>query len=234
MSDIGDIGDAPEPVSDTVSRAEYDRLAADHIRERNLYKPYAQAFRGMGEAERSAILNLAGHVRSGDMDGVVDWSLSTMENLTGKTAADIIAARQAATPVGQTVAPEQAPAGPTPQQIAEMVNQQVSQQISTQRMVDSMSATMNAAGFEPSSPSGRAIITIARDLDMEPTAALQQAISMFTTDVIARAQQGQAAVAAAAAAVPGTAPTGAPLGAVPADGLSGRQRAMARLSATAS
>lgn len=232
---------APVAPEGFVPKDVHDREVADRIRERNLYKPYAQAFAPLDPTEREALLGVAEMVRNGDIEGIVSWSLQTAENVSGKSAAELIAARQQATPTGQASTapgvPAAAPAAPASEAltadavqriIAQTLQQdrtQVQQQAANQQLINEYTQKMTAAGVQPTSEEGREVIEICRGLRGD----MDKALRVFA---LSKADQVAAGAAAAAAAgqVPAPAPNGAPASAAPAVNLSPRDRVIARLS----
>lgn len=232
---------APVAPEGFVPKDVHDREVADRIRERNLYKPYAQAFAPLDPTEREALLGVAEMVRNGDIEGIVSWSLQTAENVSGKSAAELIAARQQATPTGQASTapgvPAAAPAAPASEAltaaevqriIAQTLQQdrtQVQQQQANQELIHKYTAQMSAEGLDVRTPEGQEVVKLCRAYDGD----MARAIAVFRADQ-ATQQQAAAAVAAAAGQVPAPAPNGAPASAAPAPNLTPRDRVIARLS----
>jgi hypothetical protein len=241
-----DTGSAPEPAAPAapapapaapaapdgfVSKEVYDREVADRIRERNLYKPYATAFSPLAPEQREAILGMAEMVSNNDTQGIIDWSLTTAENVSGKTHAELIAARQAATPTG--VASVAAPATEplTADAIDSIVakrleadRQEAQRQAGTQEQIRVFTEKMTAAGIPPQSEDGREVIEMCRAYKGD----MDKALRVFA----AGKADAAAAAAAAAGQTPAPAPNGAPSAAAPAAGMTPRERMMARLTAT--
>lgn len=220
----------------------YDRYKSEvdaHVKERNLWKPYAQAFKDLEPADRSAILALADAVRAGDSDGIVNWAIGSVENVTGKSAAEIIAARQqaggAATPTDLAAKTAEVAAANPLSNAAEVQaivreaiaaeREEVNAELRREAAIAQFTTTMRAAGYEPGSVEGQEIIRMTKALGGD----MEHAIKVFNA-VRSSEQAGLAASAAAAAATPSPAPAGSPVSSAPAE-LSPRQRMEARLRA---
>jgi hypothetical protein len=232
--------DTGEPTTPEEWRAKYERATQAHIRERNLWKPVAQSFRDLDDGERNALFALADAVRNGDADAIVDWSLATAENVSGKGVADLIASRQSSQSMGETTsissaaqrATEQPAAQLDPVDIQKMVadalvadRAQQARQAEQDRIIGEFTTQMRAGGYEPGSPAGRAIIQICR----ENGGDMGLAIQTFNSDVLAQAQSAARAVAGAAGQTPAPSPNGVPVGSMPVD-LSPKERMKMRLS----
>ncbi len=206
---------APAPDAAMIPREVYDREVQDRIRERNLYKPIQKVFADMDEGEREAIMDLAQAVKRGDREYIADWSLETAAQVTGKDVAQLIADRQAAKAAGSGIAPTPAaqPAAPAldPAEMERMIEERVNSTIGRQKLVEHISGVLTSAGYDPKSPTGRAIVGIARDGNL----TIEQAITAFNTDILAPRQAAVAAAAAAAGQTPAPAPNGAPANSAP-------------------
>lgn len=231
--DAGTPAPTPAPEGEYIPKAVYDREVQNHIKERNLWKPVARTFQSLADEQREAILGLADAVARGDMDSVVEWSIGTVENITGKSAAEAIAARQAQAGVGQAVGKgnSDAPPAPSLDEIRELARQEALQQYQRQAVIAEINGDLRSGGYEPDTPEAYAVIRFARDNNLR----IPDAIKAFEERLASRfAGQSAAQVAAAqvAAGTPAPAPAGQPVGAVPST-LSPRERAIARLTGQA-
>ena len=198
-----------------------------------MYRPATRLLADLDDNEREALLGLAEMVRNGDVEGITNWSLTTVENVNGKSAAELIAARQAAAgqaPTNIASAPD-APAPVSADEIARVVQETLEQrdqaraaEARQQALVESMSQQMRDAGYDPRSAAGQTIIRICRE-----TQDMGQAIEIFRNDVLATAMASATATAAAAGQVPPPAPNGSAPSAVPAENLTPRQLMLNRL-----
>lgn len=240
---------APAPAPTTVAeavdwQAKYQQEVEHRRRERNLYAPVAKVFEGLPDEDRDVIAALADAVRNRDVDAVVGWSLDTTERLTGKSVADVIAARQAAagnapTDIGAAPAPQEPSQALTADQIKELTKQaiveqaeEVQRQARVQAIVERMSTQLRDSGYEPGSSEAVQIVQMARALSAADGSDpdIGKAIQVYQL-----AQTAQAAAlsqaAAAAGQVPPPAPTGLAGGTAPAPDATPRERVMARLAA---
>lgn len=221
-----------------VSKATYDKQVADIMRERELYKPYVQAFKPLAPEEREACLGLIDMVGQKDTEGIIDWSLTTAENVSGKTHAELIAARQSgtanmATPASITGTPA-TPAEPpltadaVRKMLAETIKedrQQLQQQTSTQEQIRVFTEKMAAVNIVPGSDDGREVIEMCRAYKGD----MDKALRVFA----AGKADAAAAAAVAAGQTPAPAPNGAPAASANAATMTAREKVMARLTAPA-
>lgn len=195
--------------------ADYERLyrqeVAERINERNLYRPAQQLMNQLDEGSRAAIMELADLARSGDPDAIAEWNLRTIQQVTGKDAATLIAERQVA--AGQTgAAPTQpAPSGLSAQEVAELVANEIAKSQTAQRGQAQVAAEMAKSGYQLESAAGRVIIAHAVDNN----ATLADAIAWFENDMATTAMERARAAAAAGASIPGTSPAGTPVATTP-------------------
>jgi hypothetical protein len=226
---------APTAPEGFVPKEVYDREVEDRKRERNLYKPYATVFAPLAPEQREAILGMAEMVGLNDTEGIIDWSLSTAENVSGKTHAELIAARQAATPVGTpsvaAVPGEQQPVtapGLTADEVRRILEEdraKVQRQMGTQEQIRVFTEKMTAAGITPASDEGAEVIEMCRAYRGDMDKALR-VFKLGQQD----AANAAAATAVAAGQTPAPAPNGTPAPNAPAEGLTHRQKVMARLT----
>lgn len=238
---------APAPAApadtggDSVPRAVYEKEVADRIRERNLYKSVNDRVRGLAADELDSVLDLADRVAARDWEAVQDWSLGTVEQIAkanGKSVADVIAARQGATPMGQAAAPAvtapaeqgQQPAPLTAEQVMEIAERQAQKQYQLQQEIAQLDGIMRDNGFDSRTPVGQTIIRMARQNGIrDQREALTKAITDYREDAARYASQAAQAAATAAGQVPAPAPNGAPAPVAPVAGLTPAERAKARI-----
>lgn len=239
MTDIAPDAAPTEPtVAEAIDYESKYRQEVEHReRERRLYRPVAKVIEGLADADRDAIVTLADAVRAGDTDAVVNWALQSAEAVSGKSVADLIADRQKASAAPVDIGGKaDTPAAVAPEQIADIVKAALDereaareQRERVQGLINTMSAEMRDAGFEPATDEGKEIIRMARALaardGREPDIKL--AIKVYQTAKQAELA-GLANAAEAAGAIPPPAPAGAPAGSAPAN-LTPRERVMARL-----
>ena len=220
---------APEGAPAQDYKALYEQEKDHRNRERNLYRPVQNMLRDLDEGSIQAIQQLADAARNGDADAIVDWSLATIQTVTGASdVAAVIAARQnGSTPqaLGATPPAPETPA-PTPAQVnPDEVRQIVAEQIRIQGLVAQIESELGTAGYSSSDPAGQTIIRYAQQNNVP----VSEAIQWFDTDVQTRAMQRAQGLAAAAAQTPATAPTGAPVGSAPNENLTPAQMAVNRI-----
>lgn len=214
----------------------YQAEVQDRIKERNLYKPYMQAFKHLDETDRQALLGLADAVARQDYQTIVEWSLATAENVAGRPITDVIAERQQQAGLAQgsdiTSSPQTSPPADqtgymNPDELiaraAEVARLEAQATFRTQQFVQEYTRTLTDAGFESGSPEAQAVIQLTRAFNGD----MGRAIQVFRAEQSLQ-QQGLVAAAAAAGQTPAPAPTGAPQTSVPSD-LSPRERMMNRL-----
>ena len=232
-------GIAPPAPGDTIDRARYDAEVANHIRERNFWKPAQQLFAGLDEGSQQHLLALADAARRGDVDAILELSEQTISAASeGRSAADVIAERHAARRATETAltvgapAPTGAPSLDRPAQApalsADDVAEMVRNQIKMQAVQAEVASTMTNAGFPLDTAAGKAIIQYCFENRCDP----QTGIDWFKADLVARGYTPNVAGQVAAAAgmqLPGTAPAGTAAGGAAADNLTPRERAIARI-----
>lgn len=235
---------APEVQPQSVEewKAKYEAEVQGRVKERNIYRPATRLLADLDDNERDALLGLAEMVRNGDAEAIANWSIQTAENVTGKSAAELIAARQAVagqTPTNiATAVAEQQPEGASKDDIARAVQLALDERerrdqerqgeaerhARQQEFVNVMSQQLRDAGFEPASAAGQTIIRMCRETQDMPAA-----IEMYRKDVLATVLAGANATAAAAGQVPTPAPNGSAPAMAPAADLTPRQLMLNRL-----
>ena len=221
-------------------RVKYEREVEHRKRERNLFAPVARIIEGLHEDDRSTLTELADAIRRQDRDYLVEFGIATAENVSGKSAAELIAARQGQQGMGtpgditQRAAETQAAnPGMTEEQVARAVREALAaereEQSAEQRKTEYLAHvtnTLTSAGIQPGTDDAVEVIQIARGLGGD----VERAIRVWNADRQYRTV-GLAAAGAQAASLPAPAPSGAPVGAAPAPNMSPRERVVARLNA---
>lgn len=219
---------------DTVPRDWFEKEKQNNIRMRNLYKRGDDLLRELDEPSQEAIVAIAEMARNRDVDGIIDWALGTVENLTGGDVAAAIARRQG----GQAPQPfqQQPAAGPgfnQPPSTApvdlDMVKQLAAEEARSIMRQEQFRAQVDnelrSAGYPPEHPAGQAIIRYAA----VNNAPISAAIQWFETDLSRHFAARQQALATAAGQVPAPSPTGAPAAGEGVN-MTPRERAMRRLT----
>lgn len=242
--------DNPTPVDTSVAsavadavdwQAKYQAEVGYRQQERNLYRPAMQMLKDLSEDERAAVIGLTEAIRAGDYDTVVNWSLATAENVSGRPVTELVAARQQGNGMAATAdiggnpqAAQPAPAAPQMPDVQALIaaaqeaaRYEAQTTVRTQQFISEYTRQMNDAGFNPATPEGQEIIRLAKAYDGD----MGRAINVFRAE---QALQSQAVATAAGVAgqVPAPAPQGAPMSATPASQLSPREKMMNRLSAS--
>lgn len=188
----------------------HDEVAA-RINERNLNKPAQQMLNNLDEGSRAALLELGELARQGDPDAIIEWNLRTIQQVSGKDAATIIAERQARAGMTGAAPTEDTVKVPTEADINQMVAAAVTQAQNAERAQNAVRAEMKAAGYNLDSAPGETIIRHA----VQNNLLLPDAIAWYEADTASTALERARAAAAAAASIPGAAPAGTPVGATP-------------------
>lgn len=211
----------------------HDEVAA-RINERNLNKPAQQMLNNLDEGSRAALLELGELARQGDPDAIIEWNLRTIQQVSGKDAATIIAERQARAGMTGAAPTEDTVKVPTEADINQMVAAAVTQAQNAERAQNAVRAEMKAAGYNLDSAPGETIIRHA----VQNNLLLPDAIAWYEADTASTALERARAAAAAAASIPGAAPAGTPVGATPDSKPAGmsdadfrRQNILAKLTA---
>ena len=223
----------PNPQGDTVPRDWFEKEKQNNIRLRNLYKRGDDLLRELDEPSQEAIVAIAEMARNRDVDGIIDWALGTVENLSGGDVAAAIARRQG----GQVPQPfQQQPQRPGFNQapdvapldrdeVARMVQEQARQIVRQEQLRTHVESQMRAAGYAPEHPAGQAILRYAS----VNNAPLEDAIQWFENDLATRMAARQQALTGAAGQVPPPSPTGAPAAGEGVN-MTPRERAIRRLT----
>ncbi len=240
--------DNPTPVDTNVAsavaeavdwQAKYQSEVGFRQQERNLYRPAMQMLKDLSEDERAAVIGLTEAIRAGDYETVVNWSLATAENVSGRPVTELIAARQQSSGMAATadIGGSPQPAAPAQQQMPdigaliaaaqEAARYEAQTTVRTQQFISDYTRQMADAGFSPASAEGQEIIRLAKAYDGD----MGRAINVFRAE---QSLQSQAAAAAAGVAgqIPSPAPSGAPMSATPASQLSPREKMMNRITAS--
>lgn len=240
----------PTPVDTSVAaavteavdwQAKYQSEVGYRQQERNLYRPAMQMLKDLSEDERAAVIGLTEAIRAGDYETVVNWSLATAENVSGRPVTELVAARQQGSGMAATAdigsSPQPAPAAAPQQQMPdvqaliaaaqEAARYEAQSTVRTQQFISDYTRQMNDAGFNPATAEGQEIIRLAKAYDGD----MGRAINVFRAE---QSLQSQAAAAAAGVAgqIPAPAPSGAPMSATPASQLSPREKMMNRITAS--
>lgn len=213
MSDAPNPTPAPVPATPEDFKALYEAEAAktaDLIAQRNLLKPAQRMLNNLSPEDREAFIR-AGELRgAGDMDGLAEWLESSLEGVSGKSVADLVAARQKAEQQTPDDAAKPTP-GLTAEQVREIVERETAMARDAERGERRVAEELATHGYKMGSAAAQTIINYA----VANKTDVKEAAEWYETDVATSMLDKQKAAAAAAAAVPGTVPNGSPTGAVP-------------------
>ena len=234
--DSAPAGEAPAETSidatDVDWKAKYEAEVNDRMRERERYKPIAQAFQGLHPDDVQAISTFAQTFSSGDNEGAVKWMIDNARALAGDNFQNYI------TPAQQTAITEQAKIdgvaqGLTPDQVGKMVEERIQafqKQQQTEMYERQISETLINHGWQPDSPlAAAAMVAASKRPDLDLVAAIRE----VEEQVLSQAQAIASQRAAAAGSMGNMPPSGSGMAAVnnPVAGMSPREKAMARLEA---
>ncbi len=227
-------GEAPaEPAETNVDwEARYRSEVQDRIKERERYKPIAQAFQGLHPDDANAIQDFVRSFASGDNEAAVKWMVDNARTLAGDKFDSYVSPAQEAY-ITQQAQVDGAAQGLTPQQVEQMVEQRI-QQFQMQQVQKGYEAqieqTLVQHGWQPDSPLATAAIVAA---SKRPDLDLNAAIREVEEQVLAQAQAIATQRATAANTMGNMPPSGSGYPAVnnPVEGLSPREKALARLEA---
>lgn len=219
-------------------KALYEQEVQERTKERNLYRPVQRIMQDLAEDDIAALTDLADRVRGRDVNGIVDWSLATAQNVTGASdLAQLIAQRQnqptGQAPLGQT--PTVQPTAPTPQQgiqqptldhqeVQRLVQQQLREQMALQEQRTIITNQLTDAGYPPQTAAGQTIIQYAAQNNTD----IPTAVAWYEKDIQSVALERARQAAGAAGSVPQPAPQGAPAPA-PAQNMTPQERVAARV-----
>lgn len=227
-------GEAPaEPAETNVDwEARYRSEVQDRLRERERYKPIAQAFQGLHPDDANAIQDFVKSFASGDNEAAVKWMVDNAKTLAGDNFQNYVSPQQESL-ITQQAQVDGAAQGLTQDQVNQMVEQRL-QQFQMQQVQKGYEAqieqTLTQHGWQPDSPlATAAIVAASKRPDLDLTAAIREVEEQVLTQAQAIATQR----AAAAGAMSNMPPSGNGVTAVnnPVAGMSPREKAMARLEA---
>ena len=232
--DAAPIGEAPAESTETNVdwESKYRTEVADRIKERERYKPVAQAFQGLHPDDARAIQDFVRAYANGDTETATKWMIDNAKTLAGDKFSSYVTPQQESL-ITQQAQVDGAAAGLTPDQVNSMVEQRLQQfqmqQAQAQYEVQ-IEQTLVQHGYQPDSPLATAAIVAA---SKRPDLDLAAAIREVEEQVLAQAQAIAAQRAANAGVMGNMPPVASGVAAVnnPVTGMSPRERALARLEA---
>lgn len=227
-------GEAPAEVIDgnVDWESKYRAEVQDRIKERERYKPVAQAFQGLHPDDARAIQDFVKAYASGDTETATKWMIDNARTLAGDKFQTYVSPAQESF-ITQQAQVEGAAQGLTPQQVEQMVEQRIQafqMQQAQSHYESQIEQTLVQHGYQPDSPlATAAIVAASKRPDLDLTAAIRE----VEEQVLAQAQAIATQRAAAAQSMGNMPPSGNGVAAVnnPTTGMSPRERAMARLEA---
>lgn len=212
--------------------SKYRAEVQDRIKERERYKPVAQAFQGLHPDDARAIQDFVRAYASGDTDTATKWMIDNARTLAGDKFQTYVSPQQESF-ITQQAQVEGAAAGLTPDQVEQMVEQRLQQFQMRQaeaHYASQIEQTLIQNGYQPDSPLATAAVVAA---SKRPDLDLNAAIREVEEQVLAQAQAIAAQRAANAGVMGNMPPVSNGVAAVnnPVSGMSPRERALARLEA---
>ena len=212
--------------------SKYRAEVQDRIKERERYKPVAQAFQGLHPDDARAIQDFVRAYASGDTDTATKWMIDNARTLAGDKFQTYVSPQQESF-ITQQAQVEGAAAGLTPDQVEQMVEQRLQQFQMKQaeaHYASQIEQTLIQNGYQPDSPLATAAVVAA---SKRPDLDLNAAIREVEEQVLAQAQAIAAQRAANAGVMGNMPPVSNGVAAVnnPVSGMSPRERALARLEA---
>lgn len=225
-----DAGEAAPAETNVDWESKYRAEVQDRIKERERYKPIAQAFGNLHPDDATAIQDFVRAYASGDTETAVRWMVDNGRALAGDRFEQYISPAQQAA-VTQQAQIEGAQANLTPEQVSQLVEQRIQEfqfaqtQSHYERQIEQ---TLVEHGYQPDSALATAAIVAA---SKRPDLDLGAAIREVEDDILARANA--IAVRRSEAAQSMGAPVVNGVVAVNPNGqaMSPRDRALARLEA---
>lgn len=223
-------GEAAPAETNVDWESKYRAEVQDRIKERERYKPIAQAFGNLHPDDASAIQDFVRAYASGDTDTAVRWMVDNGRALAGEKFDQFITPAQQAA-VTQQAQVEGAAANLTPDQVNQLVEQRLQeyQFAQTQQHYErQIEATLVEHGYQPNSALATAAIVAA---SKRPDLDLGAAIREVEDDILTRASAIAARRAEAAQSMGSPVVNG--VAAINQNGqaMSPRDRALARLEA---
>jgi len=228
--DTGTTGEAAPAETNVDWESKYRSEVQDRIKERERYKPIAQAFGNLHPDDANAIQDFVRAYASGDTETAVRWMVDNGRALAGDRFDSYVSPAQQAA-VTQQAQTEGYQAGLTGEQVAQLVEQRLQeyQFAQTQQHYEAqIEQTLVEYGYQPDSAlATAAIVAASKRPDLDLGAAIQE----VENDILARAaaiatRRAEAAQSMGAPVINGVA-------AVNQNGqaMSPRERALARLEA---
>jgi chorismate mutase len=225
-------GEAPAEPADVDYKARWEAEVQDRQRERERYKPVAQAFQNLHPDDARAIQDFVRAYASGDTETATRWMIDNARTLAGDKFDTYVSPAQEAA-IAQQAHVDGAAQGLTPQQVEQMVEQRIQQfqMAQVQKGYEAqIEQTLVQHGYQPDSPlATAAIVAASKRPDLDLTAAIRE----VEEQVLAQAQAIATQRAAAASTMGNMPPVSNGVAAInnPVSGMSPRERAMARLEA---
>jgi hypothetical protein len=223
-------GEAAPAETNVDWESKYRAEVQDRIKERERYKPIAQAFGNLHPDDATAIQDFVRAYASGDTDTAVRWMVDNGRALAGEKFDQFITPAQQAA-VTQQAQVEGAAANLTPDQVNQLVEERLQQYqfAQTQQHYErQIEATLVEHGYQPDSALATAAIVAA---SKRPDLDLGAAIREVEDDILTRASAIAARRADAAQSMGSPVVNG--VAAINQNGqaMSPRDRALARLEA---
>lgn len=224
-------GEAPAdlPEENVDYKAIWEAEKQGRIKERERYKPVAQAFENLHPDDMKAISDFVRAYAAGDTDTATKWMIDNARTLAGDKWDSLVSPQQATAITQQAVADGQQ-AMLTPDQVQQLIDQRLAaaEQAQTVRQYEAqIEATLIQHGYEPESPLAVAAIAAAsKRPDLDLVAAIQE----IEDTIVSQYQAVAARRAAAAQSLGAPSPNGVAAVNNPVAGMTPRERAMARLA----
>lgn len=188
------------------------RKTADLINQRNLLKPAQTLLNNLDEGSKAAIMELAEAARAGDTEAILEWNLRTIQQVSGKDAATLIAERQQREGLtGAAPTPTPDVKYLTAEEAERIADQRIAARDTMQQQQAQVAQQLATHGYKLDSAVGETIIRYA----VQTNCPLADAVTWFENDMATTALERARAAAAAGQAIPGTSPTGVPVATTP-------------------
>lgn len=222
-------GASVEPTGTTVNWEErYRAEVADRRRDRERYKPIAEAFGNLHPDDSAAIQEFVTAFASGDTETATRWMIDNAKTLAGERFNDYISPQAQATITHQAIADAQS-AGLSSADVEKLVEQRLEQYQQAQIVSEyekQIEQTLVENGLDPQTPlATAAIVAASRRSDLDLAAAIRemedQVLSQAQEIANRRANAGTQMATPIVNGVPAVNPNG--------QNMSPRERALARL-----
>jgi hypothetical protein len=155
----------PPPATDTVSRAEFERLQNENKTYRERFQPFERAMGSLDPADRQNFLGFIQSYAAGDMDTASQWLINSARSVAGDRFEELVRGGATQAQAANIVQAEREVGHQLdPDQVAALVDERVRDALAAQdrqRILNDAVARLGKLGVEPDSHHAAAILHLA-------------------------------------------------------------------------